>query len=140
MMPSTPATPIVRASKAGSSPTRVSYLRGTDPRVDTPCVRREPSESGIEVVIDKTAGVVPTLRTILRPFEGGILRVRLRLVAHASEEHAQSDIDLLVVGDVGLADLTRGQRHPAIRPRNFGKRPQRRITSSRKCYVDRNNS
>jgi len=61
-------------------------------------------------VIDKTAGVVPTLQTILRPFDRRIACAFVYGSVARSEEHAQSDIDLLVVGDAGLADLT-----PALR-------------------------
>src|SRR4030095_10470560 len=61
-------------------------------------------------LIDKTAGVVSTLRTTLRPFERPIVCAVVYGSFARREEHARSDIDLLVVGDVGLADLT-----PALR-------------------------
>jgi predicted nucleotidyltransferase len=61
-------------------------------------------------LIDKTAGVVPTLGTILRPFESRIVCAFVYGSVARSEEHARSDIDVLVVGDLGLADLT-----PALR-------------------------
>jgi predicted nucleotidyltransferase len=54
--------------------------------------------------------VVPTLRTILQPLEGRIACAFIYGSVARSEEHAASDIDLVVVGDVGLADLT-----PALR-------------------------
>ena len=57
-------------------------------------------------MIDKTAGVVPTLRTMLRPFDARISSGFVYGSVARSGEHAQSDIDLLIVGDVGLADLT----------------------------------
>jgi predicted nucleotidyltransferase/DNA-binding transcriptional ArsR family regulator len=61
-------------------------------------------------LIDKTAGVVPTLRTILGPLDGRIACAFVYGSVARDEEHAASDIDLLVVGNVGLADLT-----PAVR-------------------------
>ncbi len=61
-------------------------------------------------LIDKTAGVVPTLRTLLRPFEGRMVCAFVYGSVARGEEHARSDIDVLVVGDAGLADLT-----PALR-------------------------
>jgi predicted nucleotidyltransferase len=61
-------------------------------------------------LIDKTAGVVPTLRTVLRQVEGRIACAFVYGSIARSEEHAQSDIDLMVVGDVGLAELA-----PALR-------------------------
>jgi predicted nucleotidyltransferase len=83
----------------------------------------------------------PTLQTILRPFDRRIACVFVYGSVARREEHAASEIDLLVVG--GLADLTPGLRKaearsvarstsPAIRPRNFGRRRGRRITCCRK--------
>jgi predicted nucleotidyltransferase/AraC-like DNA-binding protein len=57
-------------------------------------------------LIDKTAGVVPTLRTTLRPFARRIACAFVYGSVARREEHARSDIDLLVVGDAGLVDLT----------------------------------
>ena len=54
-------------------------------------------------LIDKTAGVVPTLRDLLRPFESRIAWAFVYGSVARSQEHAQSDVDLLVVGDIGLA-------------------------------------
>lgn len=67
---------------------------------------RSPVFPELRGLINKTAGVVPTLRTILRLFEPRIAAAFVHGSVARSEEHAQSDIDLLVVGDVGLADLT----------------------------------
>ena len=68
--------------------------------------RRSPVFPELRGLIDKTAGVVPTLKTILRPFERRIACAFVYRSVARSEEHAQSDIDLLVIGDVGLADLS----------------------------------
>jgi predicted nucleotidyltransferase len=67
---------------------------------------RSPVFPELRGLIDKTAGIVPTLRTILDPFKGRIVGAFVYGSVARSEEHAQSDIDLLVVGDVGLAELT----------------------------------
>jgi predicted nucleotidyltransferase len=67
---------------------------------------RSPVFPELRGLINKTAGVVPTLRTSLRLFEARIAAAFVYGSVARSEEHAQSDIDLLVVGDVGLADLT----------------------------------
>ncbi len=61
-------------------------------------------------LIDKTAGVVPTLREVLRPLDRRIACAFVYGSVARGDEHAASDIDLMVVGDVGLADLT-----PALR-------------------------
>jgi predicted nucleotidyltransferase len=67
---------------------------------------RSPVFPELRGLIDKTAGVVPTLRTMLRPLDGRIAFAFVYGSIARREEHAESDIDLLVVGDVGLADLT----------------------------------
>lgn len=61
-------------------------------------------------LIDKTTGVVPTLREVLRPLDRRIACAFVYGSVARGDEHAASDIDLMVVGDVGLADLT-----PALR-------------------------
>lgn len=71
---------------------------------------RSPVFPELRGLIDKTAGVVPTLRAILRRLAGRIACAFVYGSVARSEEHPASDIDLLVVGDVGLADLT-----PALR-------------------------
>jgi predicted nucleotidyltransferase len=72
--------------------------------------KRSPVFPELRRLIDKTAGIVPTLQAILRPFEGRIACAFVYGSVARSDEHAASDIDLLVAGDVGLADLT-----PALR-------------------------
>jgi predicted nucleotidyltransferase len=71
---------------------------------------RSPLFPELRGLIDKTAGLVPTLQAALKAFAS---RIELAFV-HGSvargEERAVSDVDLLVVGDVGLADLA-----PALR-------------------------
>jgi predicted nucleotidyltransferase len=67
---------------------------------------RSPVSPELRGLIDKTAGVVPTLQRILHPFDRRIACAIVYGSVARSEEHAASDIDLLLVGDVGLADLT----------------------------------
>ncbi len=56
-------------------------------------------------LIQKTAGVMPTLRDLLRPFEAQIASAFVYGSIARRQEHAHSDVDLLVVSDLGLADL-----------------------------------
>ena len=71
---------------------------------------RSPIFPELRGLIDKTAGVVPTLRTVLRSLDERIACAFIYGSVARGEEHAASDIDLMVVGDVGLVDLT-----PALR-------------------------
>lgn len=56
-------------------------------------------------LIEKTAGVVPTLRDALEPFQTQIACAFVYGSVARGQEHALSDVDVLVVGDVALADL-----------------------------------
>jgi predicted nucleotidyltransferase len=71
---------------------------------------RSPVFPELRSLIDKTAGVLPTLREVLRPLDRRIACAFIYGSVARNEEHAVSDIDLMVVGDVGLADIT-----PALR-------------------------
>lgn len=66
--------------------------------------------SELRGLIDKTAGLVPTRQTTLGPLERRIVCALVYGSVARREEHARSDIDLLVVGEAGLADLA-----PALR-------------------------
>jgi predicted nucleotidyltransferase len=66
---------------------------------------RSPLFPELRGLIEKTAGVVPTLRDVLNPLEARIACAFVYGSVARSREHALSDVDLLVVGDVGLADL-----------------------------------
>lgn len=61
-------------------------------------------------LIKKTAGVMPTLREVLDGFGARIDFAFVYGSVARRMEHSQSDVDLLVVGTVGLADLA-----PALR-------------------------
>lgn len=71
---------------------------------------RSPLFPELHALIEKTAGVVPTLRTVLQPFEARLACAFVYGSVARAEEHALSDVDLMVIGEVGLADLT-----PALR-------------------------
>ena len=61
-------------------------------------------------IVEKTAGIIPTVRTILAPLGRKILCAFVYGSLARAEEHATSDIDLMVIGQVGLSELT-----PALR-------------------------
>jgi predicted nucleotidyltransferase len=61
-------------------------------------------------LLEKTAGLLPTLRQALKPFAGRIDCAFVYGSVARSREHALSDVDLLVIGVVGLAELA-----PALR-------------------------
>lgn len=57
-----------------------------------------------------TAGLLPTLQQALEPFQANINRAFVYGSVARSHEHALSDVDLLVIGGVGLAEIA-----PALR-------------------------
>jgi len=71
---------------------------------------RSPVFPELRGLIDKTAGLLPTLREALRPLDRRIACAFVYGSVARSDEHAASDVDLMVVGDAGLADIT-----PALR-------------------------
>lgn len=71
---------------------------------------RSPLFPDLRGLIEKTAGVVPTLRDALRPLGSRIGCAFVYGSVARGDEHARSDVDLLVIGEVGLADLA-----PALR-------------------------
>jgi predicted nucleotidyltransferase len=71
---------------------------------------RSPLFPELRGLIEKTAGVLPTLQDALEPFQS---RIDLALVYGSvarGQEHALSDVDLLVIGGVGIAEIA-----PALR-------------------------
>jgi predicted nucleotidyltransferase len=66
---------------------------------------RSPIFLELSAILEKTAGLIPTLQEALRPFTD---RIRCAFVYGSvarSQERATSDIDLIVIGKIGLADL-----------------------------------
>src|SRR5262249_5191371 len=61
-------------------------------------------------LVEKTAGLLPTLAWTLEPFRSRIDCAFVYGSVARTEEHALSDVDLMIIGDVGVADLA-----PALR-------------------------
>jgi predicted nucleotidyltransferase len=71
---------------------------------------RSPLFPELRGLFEKTAGVLPTLRLVLKPLQARIDCAFVYGSVARSQEHALSDVDLLVIGTVGVADLA-----PALR-------------------------
>ncbi len=71
---------------------------------------RSPMFPELRRLFEKTVGLIPTVRQALGPFEDKITCAFVYGSVARSEEQAVSDIDLMVIGTVGLADLA-----PALR-------------------------
>ena len=67
--------------------------------------KRSPIFRELRSIFEKTAGLIPTLRLVLRPFEKKIVCSFVYGSIARREERATSDVDLMVIGDVGLAEL-----------------------------------
>jgi predicted nucleotidyltransferase len=66
---------------------------------------RSPIFRELRSIFEKTAGVIPILTVALRPFENKILCAFVYGSMARREEHATSDVDLMIIGKVGLAAL-----------------------------------
>jgi predicted nucleotidyltransferase len=66
---------------------------------------RSPLFPELRGLIEKTAGLLPILQLALEPFRTRIYCAFVYGSVARTEEHALSDVDLMVIGDVGLADL-----------------------------------
>jgi predicted nucleotidyltransferase len=71
---------------------------------------RSPIYRELRGIVEKTAGIIPTVQALLSPFGRKILCAFVYGSIAGAREHATSDIDLMVIGQVGLAELT-----PALR-------------------------
>ncbi len=71
---------------------------------------RSPLFPELRGVIEKTAGLLPTLQRMLEPFSTRIDCAFVYGSVARSQEHALSDVDLLVIGGVGLAELASALR------------------------------
>jgi len=71
---------------------------------------RSPIFRELQSIFEKTVGLVPTVRQALQPFETRITCAFVYGSVARGEERATSDVDLMVIGDVGLAQLS-----PALR-------------------------
>jgi predicted nucleotidyltransferase len=68
--------------------------------------KRSPIFRELQSIFEKTVGLVPTLRAALRPLENKIACAFVYGSVARREERATSDVDLMVIGTVGLAELT----------------------------------
>jgi predicted nucleotidyltransferase len=66
---------------------------------------RSPIFRELRSIFEKTVGLIPTLKVALRPFENKIVCAFVYGSIARREEHATSDVDLMVIGSVGLAEL-----------------------------------
>jgi len=71
---------------------------------------RSPFFPELRGLIEKTAGLLPTLQQLLEPFQARIDCAFIYGSVARGQEHSLSDVDLLVIGGVGLAALA-----PALR-------------------------
>ena len=71
---------------------------------------RSPLFPELRGLLEKTAGLLPVLQQALEPFGERIDCAFVYGSVARSDEHALSDVDVLVIGTVGLADLA-----PALR-------------------------
>lgn len=71
---------------------------------------RSPLFPELRGLVEKTAGLLPTLRQALEPFETRIDCAFVYGSVARRQEHALSDVDVLVIGGIGLAELA-----PALR-------------------------
>ena len=71
---------------------------------------RSPIFRELRSIFEKTVGLIPMLRTAMRPFGDKIVCAFVYGSIARREEHATSDVDLMVIGNVGLGDLS-----PALR-------------------------
>jgi uncharacterized protein len=66
---------------------------------------RSPVYEELKGLIDKTAGIAGLLRTALVPLAGAIGRAFLYGSIARGEERGESDVDLMVIGDVSFFDV-----------------------------------
>jgi predicted nucleotidyltransferase len=71
---------------------------------------RSPLFPDIRGLVEKTVGVLPTLQEVLATLQANVDCAFLYGSVARGDEHTLSDVDLMVIGSVGLAELT-----PALR-------------------------
>ncbi|HEV2990162.1 MAG TPA: nucleotidyltransferase domain-containing protein [Candidatus Angelobacter sp.] len=69
---------------------------------------RSPIFRDLRGIFEKTVGLIPTLRATLRPYDRKIACAFVYGSVARGEERATSDVDLMVIGKVGIADLVPG--------------------------------
>ncbi len=85
---------------------------------------RAPMFRELRSLFEKTAGLIPTLQRALEPFEDQIACAFVYGSVGRREETALSDVDLMAIGGVGLADLS-----PALRKAEAGLGREVNVTS-----------
>ncbi len=76
---------------------------------------RSPLFPELRGLVEKTVGVLPTLQDVLAPLQASMECAFIYGSVARSEEHALSDVDLMVIGSVGLAELTHPLRKAETR-------------------------
>jgi predicted nucleotidyltransferase len=71
---------------------------------------KSPVFRDLQQLFAKTAGLAPILERLLQPFGNKIQCAFIYGSLARSREHAMSDVDVMVVGRAGLADLSPGLR------------------------------
>ena len=71
---------------------------------------QSPVFRNLQQLFEKTAGLAPILEQILKPFGNKIQCAFIYGSVARSREHAMSDVDVMLIGSAGLADLS-----PALR-------------------------
>ncbi len=71
---------------------------------------KSPVFRDLQQLFEKTFGLVPVLEQILSPLEHKIQCAFVYGSVARSREHAMSDVDVMVIGEAGLADLSTGLR------------------------------
>jgi predicted nucleotidyltransferase len=66
---------------------------------------RSPLFPDLHGLLEKTAGLLPTLRQALEPLQAHIDCAFVYGSVARGREHAVSDVDLMVIGDIGLGEL-----------------------------------
>ncbi len=67
---------------------------------------RSPIFRDLRSIFEKTVGLIPTLQIVLRPFDNSVVCAFVYGSIARREERATSDVDLMVIGNVGLAELS----------------------------------
>jgi predicted nucleotidyltransferase len=71
---------------------------------------RSPIFRDLRSMFEKTVGLVPTLGTAMRSFDDKITCAFIYGSIARREERATSDVDLMIIGEVGLAELSSALR------------------------------
>ena len=84
---------------------RILQQRREGTRIYFKAETRSPLFPELRGLLEKTAGLLPTLQQALAPFRTRIECAFVDGSVARGEEHALSDVDLLLIGTVGLAEL-----------------------------------